>query len=288
MKKTEIDKTISKGSVKQKIKLYLTDLALLNVDSNNLDYEIKGKEVNIKREQLLTPKERDQLFKSIKEPKDIKYYNELKVWFSSFLFFKERFNLDLMKLQALSIMINEINQKEILRAERKDLLDIILDLLPDKKTREDAQNRALKLSKSKTDKTPQSRAFYQRLYEVYITLELNKGKEAEKNFIKYLDLERSIFWDEIKKPTELAIETAQSCKEYLEVFKLVLEFSLPLSPFKVWVKEQEKLVKTIVENIAKITTLEDTPTSFPLVEPYDLIATTFEPEDLENFKRAGI
>ena len=42
MKRTDIERILKQGSVKQKIKLYMTDIALVNVNWDNLDYEIKG------------------------------------------------------------------------------------------------------------------------------------------------------------------------------------------------------------------------------------------------------
>jgi hypothetical protein len=85
MKRTDIERILKQGSVRQKIKLYMTDIALVNVDWNNLNYEIKGKELNIKGTKLLSEKERELLWSSIKDPKDVKYYNDLRTWNGAFL-----------------------------------------------------------------------------------------------------------------------------------------------------------------------------------------------------------
>ena len=209
MKRTDIERIIKGGSVRQKIKLYMTDIALVNIDWNNLDYEIKGKELNIKGTKLLSDKERELLWSSIKDPKDIKYYNDLRTWNGAFLMFKEKFSIDLMKLQALFYLISVSNGEEIGRSKCRGVVNEILDLIPDKKTREKALNKAIELTKG------------------------DGGREdQEKGYPKYLDIDRSLWWTEIRRPTEIAIATAKSCKEYIIMFKTVLTNNLPLKPYK--------------------------------------------------------
>lgn len=264
MRSTDIERIIKQGSVRQKIKLYLTDIALFNVDWNNLDYEIKGKELNIKGTKLLSNKERELLWGSIKDPKDVKYYNELRTWNGAFLMFKEKFSIELMKLQAIFYLINVSNKEEIERSKSKDLVNEILDLIPDIKTREKALNKAIELTKG------------------------DGGREyQEKGHPKYLDIGRSIFWAEIRRPTEIAIATAKSCKEYLVMFKAVLVNNLPLKPYRDWVEAQEKHLKTLITGIYETTILEDTPPDFPKIERYEEIEAQITDEDVEDFKNAG-
>lgn len=265
MKRTDIERILKQGSVRQKTKLYMTDIALVNVDWNNLDYEIKGKELNIKGTKLLSDKERDLLWSSIKDPKDVKYYNELRTYNRAFLIFKDRFSIDLMKLQAIFYLICVSNSEEIKRAESKDLVNEILYLIPDKKTREKALNKAIELTKG------------------------DGGREyQEKGYPKYLELDRSMWWTEIRRPTEIAIATAKECKEYIVMFKTILANNLPLKPYRDWVEAQEKHLKTLITAIHETTILEDTPTDFPKIELYQEIVAEVTDEDTEDFKNAGI
>lgn len=265
MKRTDIERIIKGGSVRQKIKLYMTDIALVNIDWNNLDYEIKGKELNIKGTKLLSDKERELLWSSIKEPKDVKYYNDLRTWNGAFLMFKEKFSIDLMKLQAIFYLISVSNGEEIERSKCRDVVNEILDLIPDKKTREKALNKAIELTKG------------------------DGGREyQEKGYPKYLDIDRSLWWTEIRRPTEIAIATAKSCKEFIVMFKTVLTNNLPLKPYKDWVEAQEKRLKTLITAIYETTILEDTPPDFPKIELYEEIEAQITEEDVEDFKSSGL
>jgi hypothetical protein len=213
MRRTDIERILKQGSVRQKIKLYMTDVALLNVDFNHLDYEVKNKELNIKGTMLLSERERELLWSSIKEPKDVKYYNDLRTWNGAFLLFKEKFSIDLMRLQAIYYLISVSNAEEIKRAEIKDLVNDILDLIPDTKTRDKAFKKAIEQTKG------------------------DGGIEyQEKGYPKYLDIDRSLWWTEIQRPTEVAIATAKSCKEYIVMFKTILANNLPVKPYRDWVK----------------------------------------------------
>lgn len=265
MKRTDIERIIKGGSVRQKIKLYMTDIALVNIDWNNLDYEIKGKELNIKGTKLLSDKERELLWSSIKEPKDVKYYNDLRTWNGAFLMFKEKFSIDLMKLQAIFYLISVSNGEEIERSKCRDVVNEILDLIPDKKTREKALNKAIELTKG------------------------DGGREyQEKGYPKYLDIDRSLWWTEIRRPTEIAIATAKSCKEFIVMFKTVLTNNLPLKPYRDWVEAQEKRLKTLITAIYETTILEDTPPDFPKIELYEEIEAQITEEDVEDFKSSGL
>lgn len=243
----------------------MTDLALVNVDWNNLDYEIKGKELNIKGTTLLSERERSLLWNSIKDPKDIKYYNDLRTWNGAFLMFKDKFSIDLMKLQAIFYLISVSNGEEIERSKCRDVVNEILDLIPDKKTREKALNKAIELTKGDGGRAYQ-----------------------EKGSPKYLYIDRSLWWTEIRRPTEVAIATAKGCKEYILMFKNVLDNNLPLKPYKDWVEAQEKRLKTLITAIYEATVLGDTPPDFPKIELYEEIDAQITDEDVEDFKSSGL
>lgn len=265
MKTTDIEKILKQGSVRQKIKLYMTDIALVNVDWSNLDYEINGKGLDIKGTKLLTSTEREIIWSSIKERNDIKYYNELKTYNEAFLIFKDKFSINLTRLQALYYHITISNAEEIGKEESTNLVNEILDLIPDKKTREIVLKKAIDRTKGEG------------------------GREyQEKGYPKYLAMDRAMFWEDIKKPMEIAIATSKVCKEYIVMFKIILTDSLPLKPYKDWVEAQEKFLKKLITAISDVTKLEDTPPGFPKIEPYEEIEAQITDEDVEDFKKAGI
>ena len=79
MKKTDIERVIKQGSIRQKIKLYMTDSAYRNIE---FAYNEEGG--------LLSDKERDIIWSSIKDPQDIKYYEDLRTKNKAFLLFQSR------------------------------------------------------------------------------------------------------------------------------------------------------------------------------------------------------
>jgi hypothetical protein len=272
MKRTDIERIIKQGSVRQKIKLYMTDIALVNVDLENFDYEITGKELNIKGSKLLSNKERELLWSSIKDPKDVKYYNELTKYNSAFLLFKDKLSVHLMTLQALFYHISIYNAEEIKRAESRDLVNEILDLIPDKKTREKVLNKAVELTKEDGGlSSTEGGKIYQ-----------------EKGSPKYLDISRSGYWRDLKIPTEMAIKRAKLCKEFIALFKTILNNDLPLKPYIDWVDVQDKKLKKLIEAIYVSTVLEDTPPDFPIIERYEEIEAIITDEDIEDFKSSGL
>jgi hypothetical protein len=267
MKKTDIERILKQGSIKQKIKLLMTDVAYFNTKGlQSIDIKLFSEQQIIRaKDEILTDKERDILFNSIKDPKDIEYYNNLRLFNSSFLYFKDKFSIDLIRLQALYYLISISYGEEMKRHENKEVVNEILDLIPDKKIREKALNKAIELTKGEGG------------------IEYQK-----KGYPKYLDINRSMFWDEIKQPTENAIVNAKMCKEYIITFKTVLVNNLPLKPYKEWVEIQEQTLIRLITLIHKITILEDTPKDFPKIELYDEIKAEVTDEDIEDFKNAGI
>jgi hypothetical protein len=249
MKQTDIERILKQGSVKQKIKLYMTDVAYFNTNGlQTIDIKLLEKENILRsRDELLTDKEREILWNSIKEPKDIEYYNNLRTYNSAFLMFKDRLSVNLVRLQAIYYLILMEFTERLNRNEKFVLVESILDFIPDKKTRDKALNKAN---------------------------ELRKGEKKLK--------------DEIKENTELSIEYAKICKEYVIMFKTILANDLPLKPYKDWVEIQEQTLKGLIKLIHTITVNALTPPDFPKIELYDEIKAEITDEDIEDFKNAGI
>ena len=266
MKTRDIGLILKQGSVKQKIKLYMTDIALSNVHISHLNAELKEGNLIVKGTKLLSNTEKNLLWSSIKTPKDIKYYNELRLYNAAFLHFKDKFSIDLMKVQALYYLISRINETGIKREQTQELVNDILDLIPDKQTREKVFKKALEHTKD------------------------YGGREYQKEtgFSNYLEVDSFIFWDEVKHSVELAIANAKGCKEYILMFKNILDNKLPLKPYKEWLQAQEKHLAQLIELIHTLTTCEDAPPDFPKIELYQEIKVEITEEDIEDFKNAGI
>jgi hypothetical protein len=263
MKRKDIERILKEGSVKQKIKLYMTDIALSNLDFFNIKTELIRGELIPTGTKLLSNKERELLWSSIKTPKDVKYYKDLVAWNQSFILFKDKLTIDLHTLLWMESIIVKDFQRSVERSQTKDLVNEMLDLMPDNKTRDKALKKALSLTEGGIE--------YQ-----------------EKGYPKYLDTEKAIYWTEIKIPTEIAIKTAESCKEYIEMFKTILAQKLPLKPYRDWVKNQEKELKRLTTSIYSLTTTEDCPTDFPKMKTYEEIEAHITDEDVEDFKNSGI
>ena len=266
MRRNDIQRVLKSGSVRQKIKLYLTDIALLQVDLNNLDYDTKGGGLNIKGTTLLSSKERDLLWESIKEPKDIRYYNDLLKWNKSFLFWKDKLSLNIAKLQSCHHLIYIEYKEDIERHKGRDLVNDLLDLYPDEKSRKAALKHALKETKRDGGKVYQ-----------------------EEGYPQYLDFEPSMRWDEIKRYTEMARQYSTYCKSLIDMNKIILSKKLPLQPYRDWNKAQEKRLKKTIEAIRDLTLLDEMPKDLPRMESYEEIGGgEFTAEDIEDFKTAGL
>jgi hypothetical protein len=122
MKREHIEKIIKQGSVRQKIRLYMTDIALVNVDLNNLDLKIevkpdgkrKVKKINTV---LLSEHEREILLSSIKEPKDREYYNNLRRTNNVFLLIKDKLTILNLKIALLYSQIDSLYHIHLLSSE---------------------------------------------------------------------------------------------------------------------------------------------------------------------------
>ena len=263
MTKKDIDRILKQGSVRQKIKLYMTDTALTNISSNHLEIDPNNKDIIGTK--LLTNKQREILWDSIKEPKDVKYYEDLRIWNKSFILFKDKFTIDLVKLQATYYLISISYGEQFERDKSIDLVNDLLELYPDEKNREKAFKLALNKIKGDGGIVCQ-----------------------EENHPKYLDLDKTIYWEEIKLNTKQAIKLAESCKEYISMFKVLINKNLPLKPYKDWIIKEEKFLKNLIKAIYTITVEDNPPTDFPKIKLYEKINTDITEEDLKDVKNAGI
>lgn len=254
MKKTDIERIIKGGSVRQKIKLYMTDIALCNVDVSNI-----GK--------LLSDKERELLWSSIKEPQDVKYYKSLTDANASFLLFKDKLTIQNYKLKVTQGLLITVAEKGMANSINGELVNDLLELYPDKKSRDKAHKLALEKTKDWGGKIYQEKG-----YPAYIDIDINK------------------YYEDAKKYVELINAFSRQAKEMVLLFKRILSKDLPLQPYKDWLREEEDTLKKTIATVYDITTGIDGYSSggYTPVIKYEDIDVVITDEDIEDFKGAGL
>lgn len=133
MKQTEIDRILEYGSTREKIKLYFTDAAHFNT-LGEYTPTLVGKEndpLQQRKEHFLTDEQREYIKSLVKERRDIKYYENLRIWNRAFLFFKDRLAHEITITKAISQRIGS----EVMRL---NIINNLLELYPDKNSRETA------------------------------------------------------------------------------------------------------------------------------------------------------
>jgi hypothetical protein len=198
MRKIDIEKIIKQGSTKQKIKLYFTDIALFNtvIPTEQLKAEIKDAEdilTKDHKEFLLTNKERDLIFNSIKDKKDVAYYERLRVFNRGFLMFKPIIKENRNRISYLTAVLSKVDLAIHLHSFYENVINDILEEVEDKKLRDKLVNKALESLKV-----------------------LKAKKYQKKGFLPFIDI------PELEKNIALVIEivekintSAKDAKEYI-------------------------------------------------------------------------
>ena len=260
MKKNYIDKIITEGSVKQKIKLYMTDAALFNINYS-------------KDKKLLTDNERQIIWESIKEPKDAKYYEELRVRNKAFLMFKahiSQYRLTFVYYQSLLVKYTD---QSLLHYHYESLINDLLKLQQDKDTRVKAIKMVLESNKP------------------YTTVSVEKNGVGES--IKVLEGES---FEDLLLSVKMINDESLKVKEFIGQISLFLDKKLPLQPYKDFVKEEEDaIVKAINQCIESLTRykLSERVSGLELVQSLDInrwedIEVEIKDEDIEDISNAGI
>ena len=225
MRKTDIERIIKQGSTRQKIKLYFTDVAYFNT-KGMAQAELKGSGDSIRlesKDQILTDKERDLIFNSIKEPKDIKYWEELRTRNRAFLMFKPTITTYTKNFDYLTAQLSKYTVVRLLHKGYEDSINDILEVVEDEKLRETLVETALK-SLNKFDA-------------------IRYQEEGFLPFIKIPEANNDKVWLLI----EVLNEKIKEAKEYIEGIRVFLNKQLPLQPYKEFLKEAEDKIKGEIE-----------------------------------------
>ena len=245
MRKIDIDKVIKGGSVRQKIKLYMTDIALANIDWTNQQKEL-----------LLSDKQRDELWRSIKDPKDIKYYNDLRNANRGFLLFKPQITICKFQISLNSSNWTNIAMDGWNNEYNTGIINSLLDLYETDKARE----KATKIVSRYLDAT--------------------RGKEKEIIISSEEKYQKAREW------AHKVNERAKYAKELISFLKVILSKDLPLQPYINWLKKEESDIINILQKSNKASTL--IPNGGNILRYEDIIIDAITEDDLSEFKNVGL
>lgn len=288
MKQTDIERIIKQGSPKQKIKLYFTDIAHFNtVGIKTAQIKGSGDTATLDRpEKILTDRERDLIFNSIKEPKDIKYWEELRTWNKAFLMFKPTITTYAKNFDYLTSQLSKYTVARLLHKSYEDAINDILEVVEEKKLRETLVKTALESLKH-----------------------FDAKKYQEKGFLPFIEIPEANINSKVWLLVEVLNEKIKEAKEYIKGIETFLNKQLPLQPYKQFLREEEDKIKaniqecrTLIEAFTLGRTVENdldkaievkTEEELQDEERYKLlnwdeVEVEVTDEDIEDIKRAGI
>lgn len=287
MRKTDIERIIKQGSTRQKIKLYFTDVAYFNT-KGMAQAEFKGSGDSLRLEEkdkILTDKERDIIFNSIKEPNDIKYWEELRTWNKAFLMFKPTISTYSKNFDYLTAQLSKYTTERLLHKIYENGINDILEVVEDEKLREKLVETALNSLNM-----------------------FDAIRYQEEGFLPFIEIPEANINGKVWLLIEVLNEKIKEAKEYIKGIRTFLNKQLPLQPYKEFLNEAEDKIKAKIEECRELikaftlgrtieTTLdkaiEVTPGSelpdekFNILRWEDVEAEVTD-EDIEDIKRAGL
>lgn len=287
MRKTDIERIIKQGSTRQKIKLYFTDVAYFNT-KGQFQAELKGSGDSLRleiKDKILTDKERDLIFNSIKEPKDIRYWENLRICNKAFLMFKPIITTYTKNFAYLTAQLSKCTVVDLLHEGYENAINDILEVVEDKKLREKLVETALNSLNM-----------------------FDAIRYQEEGFLPFIEIPEDNINGEVWLLIEVLNKKIKEAKEYIEGIRIFLNKYLPLQPYKEFLKDAEDKIKAEVEEcreLIEIFTLgktietpldkaiEVTPGSELPDERFNIlrwedVEVEVTDEDIEDIKRAGL
>lgn len=287
MRKTDIERIIKQGSTRQKIKLYFTDVAYFNT-KGQFQAELKGSGDSLRleiKDKILTDKERDLIFNSIKEPKDIRYWENLRICNKAFLMFKPIITTYTKNFAYLTAQLSKYTVVDLLHEGYENAINDILEVVEDKKLREKLVETALNSLNM-----------------------FDAIRYQEEGFLPFIEIPEDNINGEVWLLIEVLNKKIKEAKEYIEGIRIFLNKYLPLQPYKEFLKDAEDKIKAEVEEcreLIEIFTLgktietpldkaiEVTPGSELPDERFNIlrwedVEVEVTDEDIEDIKRAGL
>lgn len=287
MRKTDIERIIKQGSTRQKIKLYFTDVAYFNT-KGMAQAELKGSGDNLRlelKDKILTDKERDLIFNSIKEPKDIKYWEELRTWNRAFLMFKPTITTYTKNFDYLTAQLSKYTVVRLLHKGYEDSINDILEVVEDEKLRETLVETALKSLNM-----------------------FDAIRYQEEGFLPFIEIPEANIDGKVGLLIEVLNEKIKEAKEYIEAIRTFLNKNLPLQPYKEFLKKAEDKIKgeieecrglieaftvgrtieTPLDKAIEVTPGLELPDERFSILRWEDVEVEVEDEDIEDIKRAGL
>jgi hypothetical protein len=255
MKRNEIERIIKQGSMKQKIKLYFTDLAYFNtVGINSSSFVDAGDTTKLETpDKILTAKEKDIIYQSIKEPKDIKYYGDLRIWNKAFLMFKPNISLFTKDLSYLTAQISEKTGIALMCIAMEETInDLLEEVEVDKKLREKLVKKALESLEEKS---------------------IRAERYQEEGYLPFIQISEDNMRDAVLDLVEILNKKIKVAKEYIKTLEAFLNKNLPLQPYRDFLRKEEESIKANIGECRRF------------IDVYFLgIAIKDNVENLERFK----
>jgi len=283
MRKTDIERIIKQGSTRQKIKLYFTDVAYFNT-KGMAQADFKGSKLE-RKDEILTDKERDLIFNSIKEPKDIKYWEELRLWNKAFLMFKPTITTYTKNFEYLTAQLSKYTTVRLLHKGYEDGINDILEVVEDEKLRETLVETALNSLNM-----------------------FDAIRYQEEGFLPFIEIPEANIDGKVLLLIEILNEKIKEAKEYIEAIRTFLNKYLPLQPYKEFLKEAEDKIKgeveecrgfieaftlgrtieTPLDKAIEVTPGLELPDERFNILRWEDVEVEVEDEDIEDIKRAGL
>ena len=295
---------LKEGTVKQKIDLYFTHLAQENI-GDDIEYTgeytalseplLKGlepiKKSNQKRlldEELkkldekiadeakegITASEEILIYKSITDSKDIKYFNNQRIFNKSFLMFKPTINTYIKNFDYLTAHLSKYTVEKLLHKKYEETINNMLGVVEDKNIREQLVDQAIRDLKMFDAK------------KMFIKTQSNTPLASIRIPDGSLDTQMITLIKKIN--TDL-----QDAKEFITGIKTFVNKNVPLTPYKEFIKGAEDRIKTNIELCRKIVEsyigkdLAEGLDNLKILR-WEEVDVEITKEDLENIKRAGL
>jgi hypothetical protein len=252
MNKSKVEQTLKTGTSRQKIKLYMEDVALFNT------FYIET------REPALTPTQRKQIEDLLLFSTERPYYEKLRKWNKGMMFFKTVLTLELSKLYQTYLHLDSKAVASTKARYHLQGLNALLDLYPNKKTRD----KALSLA-----------------YKSNVARSVEKYQENGKT---YLRATKELYKDEIEGWIKEANNKTWLVKSYISLLKYMTDRKrLPVKAYRDLIKHQEKELISLYEKCYHCAIIIDRNRGIKkarAIPPYEKIEAEVTKEDLEELE----
>lgn len=281
MRAETVNRILNTGSSRERIRLYFTDIAIFSVYLFSGDID-KAEEEEEEPLSLLTQAQRDEIFNSITERKDIAYYKELRNYNKAFLLFKPTVNNIANNFKYIKSEISKYTVYTGLSIAYEDLINEMLDNVNDDNTKATLLDIALK------------------------SLSPVQAKHVKHNSRSLIEFTEDSIPETLYSLIQTLNNSTKDAKEFIEGIKLFLNKYLPLQPYKQYIKEHETKIKGYIleckamlqlytniqntETILKRLTVDKNPKKQYkyIVNNWEDIEVQVTDEDIEDIKTAGL